>query len=121
MDSLRAYLIEMIPLIALEINQSRINSAKSSGKLSLLTSEDNAAITIYETSLLNYKEAEDFQKSYFKNYLPILLNFSIVEFDHKQFFPDMVYPKHPDYILSDQDLLSFLRTKRPMKNLTLFC
>lgn len=42
--------------------------------------------------------------------MSLLLKFSRVEYDHKHFFPNIVYPKHPKYILSDQDLLSFIRT-----------
>ena len=117
MDSLRAYLIEMIPLNSLEINQSRINSAKASGKFGLLTSEESAAIAIYETALDNYKNADNFQKSYIEDYMPVLLKFSRVAYDHKQFFPDIVYPEHPQYTLSDQDLVSFLKTTETYEKL----
>ena len=51
MDTLRMFVKEMIPLSALSINKSKLNSAKTSGQFKLLTSEESASLAVYETGV----------------------------------------------------------------------
>ena len=101
------------------INKSRIISAKTSGQFKLLTSEESAAIAVYETELGNYMKAKDFNNSFYKDNMPLLLKFSTMELYHKQIFPNVVFPKYPYYNLSDEDLVAFLKTREIYEKLNL--
>jgi hypothetical protein len=119
MDTLRMFVKEMIPLSALSINKSKLNSAKTSGQFKLLTSEESASLAVYETALDNFKEAKESVNLSFKDVMTLLLHFSTNELYHKQIFPNVVFPKHPYYDLSDKDLLAFLKKRETYEKLNI--
>ena len=118
-DTLRLFVNEMIPLNALYTNTSRLNSAKTSGQFKLLTSEESAALAVYETALVNFKEAKKSVSLTIKDYITLFLHFSTTELYHKQVFPNAVFQKHPYYNLSDEDFLALLKTRETYEKLNI--
>ncbi len=51
--------------------------------------------------------------------MPLLLHFSTNELYNKQIFPNVVFPKHPYYDLSDKDFLAFLKTRETYEKLNM--
>ena len=117
MDSLRALVIEMLPIDALDINESRLSSAKSSGQYRLLTSSESTALADYETMLDNFKEARKLNNIFNQENRSLFIYFSAIDSFHKQMYPDIIIPKHQNYDLSDEDFLSFLQKKETFEQL----
>ncbi|WP_194775297.1 hypothetical protein [Pararhodonellum marinum] len=107
MDTIRKYAVEMIPIQAFSIDESRRNSAKSAGLLKLLSSEESKLLAEYETVLENYKEARKINTIWKQENRTLFLylnNFEKLDIKH-------ALPKHPDYDLSDEEFVSFLKKK----------
>ena len=51
--------------------------------------------------------------------MSLFSSFSTTELYHKQIFPNIVFPKHPYYILSDEDFLAFLKTRETYDKLNI--
>ena len=117
MDSLRALVIEMLPIDALDINESRLSSAKSSGQYRLLNSSESTAMADYETTLDNFKEARKLNNIFNQENRSLFIYFSAIESFHKQMYPNIIVPKHQNYELSDEDFLSFLQKKETFEQL----
>ena len=117
MDSLRALVIEMLPIDALDINESRLSSAKSSGQYRLLNSSESTAMADYETTLDNFKEARKLNNIFNQENRSLFIYFSAIESFHKQMYPNIIVPKHQNYELSDKDFLSFLQKKETFEQL----
>ncbi len=108
-DTLRKLAIEMLPTIAININKSRLNSAKASGQFKLLSSEEVTVLADYETTLDGFKNARELNTVFNKENRELFIYFSLVQEIYRQFNPHIVFEKHPDYNLSDKDFLSFLK------------
>ena len=119
MDTLRMLVSEMIPLNAIYINQSRLNSAKTSGQFRLLTSEESNALAIYETALDNFKDSKESIGLSIEDNMPLYLHFSTLDLNYKKIFPDVALPKHPFYNLSDEDFLAFIKTRETYDKLNI--
>jgi len=119
MDTLRVFVNEMIPLNALYINKSRLNSAKTSGQFKLLTSEETAALAVYETALDNFEKAIESVSVPIKENISLFSHFSTMELYHKQIFPNVAFPKHPYYNQSNEDFLTFLKTRETYEKLNI--
>jgi len=110
-NTLKKLVIEMMPAGAININESRLNAAKTSGQFRLLTSEESTALTNYETRLDGFKEARKLNNIFNNENRPLFLYFSLVDDYNKGLYPNVVLTKHPDYNLSDEDFLSFLKKR----------
>lgn len=110
-DTLRKLVMEMLPTLAIEINESRLNSAKTTGQFRLLSSEEITALAAYETTIDNYKEARKLNNFFNTENRALFTYFSVVQAYHKRTYPDVVLANHPGYTLSDEDFLSFLKKK----------
>jgi hypothetical protein len=119
MDKLRVLVNEMIPLNAIYINQSRLNSAKTSGQFGLLTSEESSALAAYETALDNFIDSKESIGLSIEDNMPLFLHFSTLDLNYKKIFPDESIPKHPYYNLSDEDFLAFLKTRETYDKLNI--
>ncbi|MFC3880468.1 hypothetical protein ACFOSV_09790 [Algoriphagus namhaensis] len=112
-DTLRKYAIDMMPFRSMSIDESRRNSAKSAGLLQLLNSEEINALAEYETVLENYKEARRINSVFKEENRTLFLYLNSFDVLVKE--NDLV--KHPDYNLSDDEFLSFLKDKETYRKL----
>ncbi|ALM06412.1 hypothetical protein SB49_00220 [Sediminicola sp. YIK13] len=106
-DTIRKYGIDMMPFRSISIDESRRNSAKSAGLLNLLNSEESTAIAKYETVLENYKEARRINTVWKQENRTLFLymnSFNIL-------VKENALLKHPDYDLSDDEFISYLKKK----------
>jgi hypothetical protein len=117
MDSLRKLVIEMLPTSSLDINESRLSSAKNSGQFRLLTSVENTALADYNTMLDSFKEARKLNNIFNQENRSLFMNFSVIEAFHSRIYPNVILPKHQGYDLSDEDFLFFLQKKETFKQL----
>ncbi len=77
-DTLRKLAIEMLPTIAININKSRLNSAKASGQFKLLSSEEVTVLADYETTLDGFKNARELNTVFNKENRELFIYFSLV-------------------------------------------
>ncbi|MFH4966586.1 hypothetical protein V8G61_00160 [Gaetbulibacter sp. M240] len=106
-DTIRKYAVEMMPIKSFSIDESRMNSAKSAGLLKLLNSEESNLLAKYETLLEEYKEARKINTIWKQENRTLFLylnSFSILDEENGLL-------KHPDYDLSDEEYISFLKKK----------
>ena len=106
-DTIRKYAVEMMPIKSFSVDESRRNSAKSGGLLKLLNSEESNLLAKYETILEEYKEARKINTIWKQENRTLFLylnSFSILDEENGLL-------KHPDYNLSDEDYISFLKKK----------
>ena len=111
MDTLRSYVLEMVPITLISINNSRLNAAKSSGQYGLLSADETTALALYETTLENYKEARKINNVFNDENRSLFLQFSMLQLYHKRIYPNGVVAKHEAFDLSDEDFLSLIKQK----------
>jgi len=111
LDTLRKYAIDMMPFRAFAIDESRRNSAKSAGQLKLLNSMESTALAEYETILENYKEARKVNTIWKENNRILFIYLASFDMLNKRDYDGTILLNHPDYVLSDEEFLTFLKKK----------
>ena len=106
-DTIRKYAIDMMPFRSISIDESRRNSAKSAGLLTLLNSDEINVLAEYETVLENYKEARRINSIWKQENRTLFLYLNSFEVLVKE----KAILKHPEYDLSDDEFISFLKKK----------
>ncbi|MBC3759251.1 hypothetical protein H7U19_12605 [Hyunsoonleella sp. SJ7] len=104
-DTIRKYAIEMMPIKSFSIDGSRRASAKSAGLLKLLNSKENNAIAKYDTTLEEYKEARKINTIWKQENRTLFLYLNSFDISGDKVL------KHPDYNLSEEGYISFLKKK----------
>jgi hypothetical protein len=109
-DSLKNFVLKALTFEAAGFNNSRLSSAKSSGKISLLTDDLITSLTIYETSTINYRAfIEETNLTFNEDWSSIIIKFSAMEDFHNLFYGNQPLKKHPELVLNDKDLLHYLK------------
>jgi len=117
-DSIRSYAVQTLAVVASNIKSSRLTASKESGKFSLLNEEETKALTEYETALNNYKEA--ISKSYMfftDDGNELMIRFGFFKVIHPALFNGENFPEHNQLVLSDPELISYLRQPETYRTL----
>lgn len=102
----------MIPLYAIDLNTSVLNNYKSSGKFNLLDQRLTELLTVYETTFANYYKAGELYDNIFNKELhELMLYFLTLDKFENIFHPNYPINKHPDYIKSDSEFVSYVKSK----------
>lgn len=110
LDSLKSYVSNAFVLEAPILNNSRISSAKSSGKFSLLSAGITTSLTDYETSITNYVAFRDITTSIFdEDWSQLVIRFNSLENFHKQSYPETNLVRHPVLVLDEEALMAYLK------------
>ncbi|WP_411767077.1 DUF6090 family protein [Winogradskyella sp. A3E31] len=116
LDSLRSYVTDALVFEVAILNNSRLSSAKSSGKFSLLSEDITTALTDYETSITNYIEFINLTNATFqKDWSQLVIKFNSLENFHNMSYPDTDLATHSDFILDDEALAKYLKEPETYK------
>jgi hypothetical protein len=114
-DSIRKYVVDMIPTRAFGFNESVRKSTNSAGKLELLNTKEGKALADYESIIENYKEARKINTIWKESNRQMFNYLSIFEQRINQNLeirlPNMTLLNHPDYDLSDKELIHYIKSK----------
>jgi hypothetical protein len=114
-DSIRKYVVDMIPTQAFRFNESVRKSTNSAGKLALLTAEEGKALADYEAIVENYKEARKINTIWKEsnrqmfNYLSTFKKRINQNLEIR--FSNMTLVNHPAYNLSDKEFIDYIKNK----------
>jgi uncharacterized protein YlaN (UPF0358 family) len=114
-DSIRKYVVDMIPTQAFGFNESVRKSTNSAGKLELLTAEEGKALADYEAIIENYKEARKINTIWKEsnrqmfNYLSTFKKRINQNLEIR--FSNMTLVNHPAYDLSDKEFIDYIKNK----------
>jgi hypothetical protein len=115
-DSLRAYVTDALIIEVAILNNSRLSSAKSSGKFSLLSENITTALSDYETSVTNYLQFINATSTYFKeDWSELVIKFNSLETYHTMSYPETNLASHPEFIMSDEVLAKYLKEPHTYK------
>ena len=118
LDSLKHYVKEALTAPALSLNNSRLNSAKSSGKFNLLSQDIASSFTEYETAINNYLEfIAETTKVFNDDWSDLAINFNALKELHDFVYPNTNLITHPDLNLTNQELTEYLRHPKTYKAL----
>ncbi len=116
MDSLRAYISNALVIEVAILNNSRLSSAKSSGKFSLLSEDITTAFSDYETSITNYLGFINTTNTFFnKDWSELVIKFNSLENSHNISYPKTNLATHPEFILGDEALAKYLKEPQTYK------
>jgi hypothetical protein len=105
----------MFPSRAFRFTQSVRKSASSSGQLELLTTAESTSLAEYEAVIENYKEAREINTIWKDSNREMFYYLSIfkqnVNRNLERRLPNVTILNHPDYELSDQEFISYLKDK----------
>ena len=108
-------MIDMFPNRALRFNESVRKSASSSGQLELLTNEESKALAEYEALIENYKNARKINTIWKESNRDMFNYLSVFDQNINQNLesrlPNTTLLNHPDYDLSDKEIISYLKKK----------
>jgi hypothetical protein len=109
-DSLKSYVTKVLTLPTSKLNNSRISSAKTSGKFSLLSDSITTSLTDYETSVNNFMGFRELTTQFFNNdWSNLAIGFNSLERFHKSLYPETNLISHPDLLLDEQKTILFLK------------
>ncbi len=116
MDSLRAYVSSALVIEVAILNNSRLSSAKSSGKFSLLSEDITTAFADYETSITNYLGFINTTNSFFnEDWAELVIKFNSLENFHNITYPKTNLATHPEFIIGDEALVKYLKEPQTYK------
>ena len=114
-DSIGKYVVDMFPNRALRFNESVRKSASSSGQLELLTTEESKALAEYEALIENYKNARKINTIWKESNRDMFNYLSVFDQNVNQNLesrlPNTTLSNHPDFDLSDKEIISYLKKK----------
>ena len=115
-DSLRAYVTDALIIEVAILNNSRLSSAKSSGKFNLLSENITTALSDYETSVTNYLQFINATNTYFKeDWSELVIKFNSLDTYHTMSYPETNLASHPEFIMSDEALAKYLKEPHTYK------
>ena len=115
-DSLRAYVTDALIIEVAILNNSRLSSAKSSGKFNLLSENITTALSDYETSVTNYLQFINATNTYFKeDWSELVIKFNSLDTYHNMSYPETNLDSHPKFIMSDEVLAKYLKEPHTYK------
>jgi len=110
LDSLRLYVTNALNLETALLNNSRLSSAKSSGKFSLLSEDITTSLTDYETSITNYLKFIDFTTLTFDDdWSKLSIRFNSLQEVHNMLYPETNLAAHPEFALDNEALATYLK------------
>lgn len=110
LDSLRQYISKILTVEVAELNNSRLNSAKTSGKFSLLSQDVTTALANYETTTTNYLKFLDKTTFEFKeDWTNSIIRFNSLTNFHNRFYPDTPLVNHPELGLDEEALDAYIK------------
>ncbi len=115
-DSLRVYVTDALIIEVATLNNSRLSSAKSSGKFSLLSGNITTALSDYETSISNYIKFINATNLFFeKDWSELVIKFNSLENLHIISYPETNLASHPEFIMSNEVLAKYLKEPNTYK------
>lgn len=118
LDSLKHYVKEAITVPAIDLNNSILNSTKSSGKFNLLSQDIVSSFTEYETAINNYLEFISETRQVFNDeWSDLTISFNALNELHNLTYPNAHLISHPDLNLTNQELTEYLRHPKTYKTL----
>lgn len=110
LDSLKLFATNAFTFETATLNNSRLSSAKSSGRFSLLSEGITTSLTDYETSLNNYLEFVDKTTLTFdKDWFQAVIRFNSLDPIHNLYISDTPLGKHPEFDLGENEFRKYLK------------
>ena len=109
-DSLKLYVTNALTFGTVNLSNSRLSSAKSSGRFNLLSENITASFADYETSIDNYRHflkatTYTFKEEWFK----LIVRFKSMKEFHNMIYPNTIIDTHPNLVLTDMALEKYLK------------
>ncbi len=116
LDSLRNYISNILTVTVVQLNNSRLSSAKSSGKFSLLSQEITTALSDYETTTTNYLKFLDKTTFEFKeDWSNSIITFNSLSDFHNRFSADTPLINHPELALDEETFTAYIKDPKTYK------
>jgi hypothetical protein len=110
LDSLKSYVTIAFTLETSVLNNSRLSSAKSSGKFSLLSEDITTSLADYETSITNYGKFIEITSFEFQNdWSNLVIRLNSLQRIHTIYYPETDLIMHPEFVLDDEALNLYLK------------
>lgn len=109
-DSLKSYIGNAFTFEVSILNNSRLSSAKSSGKFSLLSEDIITSLADYETSITNYLKFIDATNLTFdKDWSQLVIRLNYLDNMHDAYYPETNLNTHPAFVLQDDAFKTYLK------------
>ena len=109
-DSLKSYISNAFTFETTTLNNSRLSSAKSSGKFNLLSEDIITSLADYETSITNYLKFVDVTNSTFdKDWSQLVIKLNSLDKLHDAYYPETNLITHPVFVLDDETFTTYLK------------
>ena len=118
-DSIKHSIKETLTFGIANIRDSRITSARSSGKFSLLSDEISTAFAEYENTLFNYRKYIDSTSFFDDIWFEVAVRVNTTEELHDYYFDDLDLSLHPEYS-GVKDFEEFIKDHKTYKILYQF-
>ncbi len=121
-DSLKTYATSVFTFPAAVLNNSRLSSAKSSGKFSLLSENITTSLTDYETSINNYSKFTEISSLTFQDdWSNLVIRLNALQRFHNIYYPNTALKTHPEFVLDDEALSLYLKEPQTYELLHKYC
>ena len=114
-DSIKAYIKRSFVFGAINIKDSRIISARSSGKFSLLSEDLVASFADYETSISNFKLYLDKISFFDDSWFEMSVKLNATKEIHELFYKDINLINHPSLIEKNDEFKNFIQAPNTYK------
>lgn len=109
-DSLKTYTTSVFTFPAAALNNSRLSSAKSSGRFSLLSENITTSLTDYETLITNYSKFIEISSLTFQDdWSNLVIRLNSLQRLHTIYYPETDLITHPEFVLDDEALSLYLK------------
>lgn len=115
-DSIKTYISESLTFGVVDLKKSQINSAKSSGKFSLLTNDLSTSLAEYENATNNYKAYMDKTSFFDELWFDFAIRVNANKDFHQLYFKNIELKIHPEY-LSESNFIKVIKNKDSYKKL----
>jgi hypothetical protein len=119
-DTLKVYVTDLMTFAAIEINDSRFNSAKSAGKFNLLSEEMAASLAVYENTISNFRKFSDKTTIFDDQWFELGFKHNIVSDFHAFFYKDINLQKHQLIEQTEDSYRKFITDIKTYKTLYRF-
>lgn len=117
-DSVKTYLNNLLVFSTEKLSNSRLNAAKNSGQLSLLSSDLSDALMDYETSYNNYKDFRKVSNSILSdNWFELAISLNSLQYFHNLFLKDTKLNIHPQMNFTNSEFKLYLQRPEIFKYL----
>jgi hypothetical protein len=109
-DSLKTYVTNTFTFPAAVLNNSRLSSAKSSGKFSLLSEDITTSLTDCEASINNYSKFTEISSLTFQDdWSNLVIRLNSLQRFHNIYYPQTDLKIHPEFVLDDEAVNLYLK------------